>query len=152
MRWETHAHTSEASACATASAADMAWGCKRQGYDGMFITDHFFHGNTCIDRSLPWTEWVRRFSLGFYHFFKSQNADLIISATGHRKTLVNSDAEWTNLNCFIVDVGINFTEEGKLVGDCEDITLRDKTPVPSGCGLLTRLALITNLLQLYKQK
>ncbi len=67
MRWETHTHTSEASACATASAADMAWGCKKQGYDGMFITDHFFHGNTCIDRSLPWNEWVRRFSLGYYH-------------------------------------------------------------------------------------
>ena len=28
------------------------------GYDGIFVTDHFYHGNTCVDRSLPWPEWV----------------------------------------------------------------------------------------------
>ncbi len=67
MRWETHAHTAEGSACATASAAEMVRGCKKAGYDGIFITDHFYHGNTCVDRSLPWEEWVRQFSLGYYH-------------------------------------------------------------------------------------
>ena len=67
MRWETHLHTLEGSACASASAADMARGCKAAGYDGMFITDHFYHGNTCISRDLPWEEWARRFSLGYYH-------------------------------------------------------------------------------------
>ena len=67
MRWETHVHTKEGSACATASAADMARGCKQAGYDGMFVTDHFYHGNTSVDRSLPWAEWVRQFCLGFYN-------------------------------------------------------------------------------------
>ena len=66
MRWETHVHTKEGSACATASAADMARGCKQAGYDGMFVTDHFYRGNTSVDRSLPWTEWVRQFCLGYY--------------------------------------------------------------------------------------
>ena len=67
MRWETHVHTNEASACATASGAEMARGCKQAGYDGMFVTDHFYHGNTSVDRSLPWEEWVRQFCLGYYH-------------------------------------------------------------------------------------
>ena len=67
MRWETHLHTKEGSACASASAAEMARGCKAAGYDGMFVTDHFYHGNTCVDRDLPWEEWVRQFSLGYYH-------------------------------------------------------------------------------------
>lgn len=67
MRWETHLHTNEGSACATASASEMAETCKAAGYDGMFITDHFYHGNTCVDRSLPWEEWVRQFCLGYYH-------------------------------------------------------------------------------------
>ena len=67
MRWETHLHTKEGSACARSSAADMARGCKAAGYDGMFVTDHFYHGNTAVDRSLPWTEWVRQFCLGYYH-------------------------------------------------------------------------------------
>lgn len=67
MRWETHAHTAEGSACAYASAADMALGCKKAGFDGMFVTDHFYHGNTAVERSLPWEEWVRQFSLGYHH-------------------------------------------------------------------------------------
>lgn len=67
MRWETHVHTKEGSACAKASAADMARGCKAAGFDGMFVTDHFYCGNTSVDRSLPWEEWVRQFALGYYH-------------------------------------------------------------------------------------
>ena len=67
MRWETHLHTKESSACGRASAAEMARGCEQAGYDGMFVTDHFYYGNTCIDRSLPWEEWARRFCLGYYH-------------------------------------------------------------------------------------
>ena len=67
MRWETHCHTQEASKCARASAADMAIACKNAGYDGLIITDHFYHGNTCVDRTLPWTEWTRQFCMGYYH-------------------------------------------------------------------------------------
>ena len=67
MRWETHLHTKEGSACARSSAADMVRGCKAAGYDGMFVTDHFYHGNTAVDRSLPWEEWVRQFCLGYCH-------------------------------------------------------------------------------------
>lgn len=67
MRWETHAHTAEGSACGTASAAAMARGCKAAGYDGLFITDHFYHGNTAVPRELPWEEWTDRFCLGYYH-------------------------------------------------------------------------------------
>lgn len=78
-------------------------------------------------------------------------ADLIVVATGHRNTLTDSELYMTNGDCIIVDVGINFNEEGKLCGDCENVTIRYKTPVPGGCGLLTRYALITNLLKL-KQK
>jgi len=67
MRWETHLHTKEGSACAKATAAEMARGCRAAGYDGMIVTDHFFNGNTSVERSLPWEEWVRTFSLGYYH-------------------------------------------------------------------------------------
>ena len=67
MRWETHCHTKEGSACARATAAEMAYACKKAGYDGLFVTDHFYMGNTAVDRSLPWEEWTRRFCLGYYH-------------------------------------------------------------------------------------
>lgn len=66
FRWETHAHTAEGSACGRASGAEMALACKASGYDGLFITDHFFCGNCRPDRSLPWEEWVRQFCLGYH--------------------------------------------------------------------------------------
>lgn len=84
------------------------------------------------------------------------HADLIIVATGHRNTLTNDDLGYSKFvdkydNCFIIDVGMNRNDEGKLCGDCEAVTVCEKTPVPGGVGLLTRLALITNLMKLAKR-
>ncbi len=68
-------------------------------------------------------------------------ADLIVSAVGK-----------TNfLNCYpiykpVIDVGINFNKDGKLVGDCYNTEGRDVTPVPGGVGLLTRCALLENVI------
>ena len=66
-------------------------------------------------------------------------ADLIVSAVGKPAFL----------NCYaihvpVIDVGINFDENGKLVGDCINTENRDVTPVPGGVGLLTRVALLEN--------
>jgi 5,10-methylene-tetrahydrofolate dehydrogenase/methenyl tetrahydrofolate cyclohydrolase len=48
-----------------------------------------------------------------------------------------------------MDVGINFNSEGKLIGDCEpNLPVAFQSPVPGGCGLLTRLAVIENLVKL----
>ena len=88
------------------------------------------------------------------------NADLVVVATGHRNTIEDEDLHWYdcdyddyNTTCFIIDVGMNKNDEGKLCGDCENVTVCEKTPVPGGVGLLTRLALIKNLIKLYnKQK
>lgn len=66
-------------------------------------------------------------------------ADLVISAVGKEKFL-NCYA----IHCPVVDVGINFTAEGKMVGDCYNTEGKDVTPVPGGVGLLTRLAVLEN--------
>lgn len=63
--YETHLHTTEVSACANNTGAEMAIATKKYGYTGIFVTDHHFGGNTCIDRSLPWEEWVEAFCKGF---------------------------------------------------------------------------------------
>ncbi len=63
--YETHLHTKEASACARNSGAEMAKACKEYGYTGIFVTDHNWGGNTAVDRSLAWEEWVERFCRGY---------------------------------------------------------------------------------------
>lgn len=65
--YETHLHTAESSACARIGGAGMARACKEYGYTGIFVTDHNWGGNTAVDRSLLWEEWVDRFEQGYVH-------------------------------------------------------------------------------------
>ncbi len=77
---------------------------------------------------------------------KIQDSDLIICAVGRANFL----------NCYamkdrpVIDVGINFDENGKMVGDCFNTENRNVTPVPGGVGLLTRCALLSNVVKAYE--
>ena len=74
----------------------------------------------------------------------AHQADLIISAVGIRHFL-----DCTNLKTNIIDVGINFDNDGKMCGDCYfiDETESSISPVPGGVGLLTRVALLENVVE-----
>lgn len=63
--YETHLHTSEASACAVSSGSEMAHACKQAGYTGIIVTNHNWNGNHCIDEDLPWEQWVRAYARGY---------------------------------------------------------------------------------------
>lgn len=63
--YETHLHTTEASACALISGAEHVRYYKEAGYSGIIVTDHFFNGNSSISRNLPWEERVDLFCKGY---------------------------------------------------------------------------------------
>ena len=63
--YETHMHTCQASACGRSTGREHARFYKEQGYTGIMMTDHFFGGNTCIPRHLPWEKRVDMFFEGF---------------------------------------------------------------------------------------
>lgn len=76
------------------------------------------------------------------------NADIIVVAIGKAGFLDNSFTYKDS--AVIVDVGISRIE-GKLHGDAiRDLPVKFQTPVPGGVGLLTRLTLLTNLMEAYK--
>ena len=74
----------------------------------------------------------------------AHQADLIISAVGIRHFL-----DCTDLKTNIIDVGINFDNDGKMCGDCYFIeeTASSISPVPGGVGLLTRVTLLENVVE-----
>lgn len=75
-----------------------------------------------------------------------QNADLIIVAVGKHEFL-NKTFTFKK-TAFVIDVGINRDKDNHLVGDCEkDLPVSYQSPVPGGVGLLTRLALLINLVE-----
>ena len=79
-----------------------------------------------------------------------KSADVIISAVGKRFIGTTDDYIYKmDKSIFedkiIVDVGIHVDENNKLHGDIEPDLCNNQTPVPGGCGLLTRLAMVKNL-------
>lgn len=64
-RYELHCHTAHTSACSRMSATELVDLYLANGYDGIFVTDHFLNGNTTVDCSLPYAEAVSRFADGY---------------------------------------------------------------------------------------
>lgn len=84
--------------------------------------------------------------------YLARQADLVISAVGNF-TLTREACP----HAIVIDVGIRRNEAGTILGDfieIDEIAERNNvwsTPVPGGVGLLTRLGLMKNCLQLAKQ-
>lgn len=80
------------------------------------------------------------------------NADVVVSAVGRPKFLT---ADMFSQDSIIIDVGINRDENGKLCGDVDFDTVKDKvsliTPVPGGVGTLTVVELLRNTIDAYRQ-
>ena len=81
---------------------------------------------------------------------KCKKADIIFLALGKANFLNKEDV---TENTTIVDIGINFDENGKLCGDasrdCYDV-VSSYTPVPGGVGVMTNVVLMENLLKAAK--
>ena len=110
---ETHMHTSETSACASATGAYQAYQYKELGYDTIIITDHFLNGNTTVDRSLPWEKQVELFCRG-YENAKKQGDEIGITVlfgieyawSGCDLLIYGIDKQWLldNPDCAEIDV------------------------------------------------
>ena len=78
---------------------------------------------------------------------KCKDADIIISAAGAVNLI---DEPHVKEGAVVVDVGINFNDEGKLVGDVNYEAVKDKTsfitPVPGGIGAITTTVLAYHLM------
>lgn len=81
----------------------------------------------------------------------TKNADIVICAIGKAKFIT---ADMIKEGAVIIDVGINRTEEGKIVGDVdyEDVAKKASyiTPVPGGVGPMTIAMLLNNVIKAAK--
>jgi methylenetetrahydrofolate dehydrogenase (NADP+)/methenyltetrahydrofolate cyclohydrolase len=78
-------------------------------------------------------------------------ADILCVAVG-RARLVKGD--WIKEGAAVIDIGINVTEDGKLVGDVDFEAAKERagwiTPVPGGVGPMTIAMLMYNTVQAAK--
>lgn len=78
----------------------------------------------------------------------TQTADILVAAIGKPKFINSSHI---NENTIIIDVGINRDSNGKLCGDVDFDSVKEKcaaiTPVPGGVGPMTVYSLIENVIE-----
>ena len=78
----------------------------------------------------------------------TRRADVLIAAIGKPHFIT---ADMVKENAVVIDVGINRTEEGKILGDVEFETVEKKaeyiTPVPGGVGPMTIAMLMNNVIK-----
>ena len=63
--YETHLHTSQSSKCGRSAGSEYIPKYIDMGYTGVFVTDHFYGGNTAIDKTLPWRRFAEEFYRGY---------------------------------------------------------------------------------------
>ncbi len=61
FKYETHLHTSGCSACGVSTAEEMVIAAKEHNYAGVIFTNHFYHGNTSVNRKLDWRDFVEKY-------------------------------------------------------------------------------------------
>ena len=80
-----------------------------------------------------------------------KRADLIVAGIGKPEFV---KGEWIKPGAVVLDVGINRLPSGKVVGDVEFESAKQKaswiTPVPGGVGPMTIAMLIQNTLEAYQ--
>jgi methylenetetrahydrofolate dehydrogenase (NADP+)/methenyltetrahydrofolate cyclohydrolase len=83
-----------------------------------------------------------------------KEADLIITAIGKQNSIT---ADMVKDNAVIIDIGISKDSTGKICGDVDALSMKDKSgflsPVPGGVGPMTiAMAFLNTLLAFKKQK
>ena len=117
-KYETHMHTAETSACASASGKEQADRYKELGYDGIIITDHFLNGNCheAIKKTADWAEKIDLFMAGyeaakeegdkiglkvFFGFeYCYEGADILTYGLDRQWLLTHPEIEWLDFFSF----------------------------------------------------
>ena len=111
-KYETHLHTAEGSTCSQTPAVEMVKAHKNAGYDGIFVTDHFFNGNTTVPRELPWQDRIELYCKGYESALQAGSEvgltvlfGVEFTVQGADFLLYGIDKEWLKEHEFYLTVG-----------------------------------------------
>lgn len=79
-KYQLHTHTSPCSACGKMTPKELADALRIERFAGAVLTNHFYFGNTGIDRSLSWKDFVGAYEKDFFECKEAaakKNIDII---------------------------------------------------------------------------
>ena len=124
-KYDLHVHSAPSSACGKNTAAEMVKRYKELGFSGFVLTNHFYHGSSGVDRSLPWKEWVKEYSKDYYSALETaKNLDFdLLFGIEHPYSL--------GKECLVYGLSPEFLMENPQLKQ-EDIALWSKTVRENG--------------------
>ncbi|WP_051204956.1 PHP-associated domain-containing protein [Butyrivibrio sp. VCD2006] len=91
----------EASKCSCTPGEDYIEYMLGLGYSGIIVTDHFFNGNSCVPKDLPWADRIEQYCSGYEHALAaSKGTDLNVmfgvefNFEGDEYLLYGIDKKW----------------------------------------------------------
>lgn len=85
-KYQMHTHTAPCSKCGAMSPEELCRALYEGGFAGCVLTNHFMKGNSGIDRSLPWEEFVGAYERDYTECKKAAKKyglDVIFSIEEH---------------------------------------------------------------------
>ena len=117
-KYQMHTHTTPCSLCGRLTPEDLCAALLENGYDGAVITNHFYHGNSGIDRSenTSWEQFVKIYEESFLEFKREgekHGLDMIFS-------IEESVYPGTEILCYGVTPKILYENPQLIKGECEE--------------------------------
>ena len=119
-KYEMHTHSKACSACASSSSEDIVRKAKECGYAGVFFTNHFYFGNSAIDRSLPKIDMgdllvihdtgAHGYAMGYNYNGKLKSAELLLKEDGSVQMIRRAETAkdyFATFDCFDIFNKIN---------------------------------------------
>ncbi len=85
-KYQMHTHTSPCSKCAPMTQKELVDSLVLGGYSGCVLTNHFFRGNSGIDRNLSWNDFVLQYEKDYLECKKAadgKDLDIIFGIEEH---------------------------------------------------------------------
>lgn len=86
FKYQLHTHTSPCSHCGKMTPMELAEALAEENYAGAVLTNHFYWGNTGIDRSLPWEAFVKAYEIDYMECKKAaaeKDIDILFGVEEH---------------------------------------------------------------------
>ena len=64
-KYQIHTHTAPCSRCGAMSPTELCQALAENGYTGVVLTNHFYHGNSGVDRNLTWQDFVSAYEADY---------------------------------------------------------------------------------------
>ena len=118
--YELHLHTNAASLCSIVEPEEYIQFYINHGYSGIVVTDHFYYGNTAVNRRLPWDMFIDEYCEGYYRAKREGDKYDFTVFFGFEQKFIDGNDEY-----IVLGISPEWLKEHPEIRDMDRITFFD---------------------------